>query len=119
VPMITFVNKLENSEGNLKVDRQTADGYHVVEAPLPALITVTAGVNEPRYASFKGIMAAKKKPVEELSLGDLGLSGDDVATKQTVKELIPAAERKAGEVFEDDGTGAQKIADFLAEAKVI
>jgi electron transfer flavoprotein beta subunit len=119
VPMITFVKKLENSEGNLKVDRQTADGYHVVEAPLPALITVTAGVNEPRYASFKGIMAAKKKPVEELSLGDLGVSSDDVATKQTVKELTPAAERKAGEVFEDDGTGAQKIADFLAEAKVI
>jgi hypothetical protein len=54
-----------------------------------------------------------------LSLGDLGLSGDDVAIKQTVKELVPAEERKAGEVFEDDGTAAQKIADFLAEAKVI
>jgi electron transfer flavoprotein beta subunit len=119
VPMVTFVKKLENAEGTLKVDRQTADGYHVVEAQLPALITVTAGVNEPRYASFKGIMAAKKKPVEELGLGDLGLSGDEVAIKQTVKELTPAEERKAGEVFEDDGTAAQKIADFLAEAKVI
>ncbi|MQA98734.1 MAG: electron transfer flavoprotein subunit alpha [Actinobacteria bacterium] len=119
VPMITFVKELENAEGNLKVDRQTADGYHVVEAPLPALITVTAGVNEPRYASFKGIMAAKKKPVDELSLADLGLSGDDVASKQTVKELSPAEERKAGEVVEDDGTAAEKIADFLAEAKVI
>jgi len=119
VPMITFVKKLENAEGTLKADRQTADGYHVVETPLPALITVTAGVNEPRYASFKGIMAAKKKPVEELSVSDLGLSGDEVAPKQTVKELTPAEERKAGEVFEDDGTAAQKIADFLAEAKVI
>ncbi|HEV3473136.1 MAG TPA: electron transfer flavoprotein subunit beta/FixA family protein [Actinomycetota bacterium] len=119
VPQVTFVKKVESAEGNLKVDRQTPDGYHVVECPLPALITVTAGVNEPRYASFKGIMAAKKKPVEELSLSDLGLSGDETAIKQKVAEITPAEERKAGEVFEDDGTGAAKIADFLKEAKVI
>ena len=119
VPQVTFVKKVESAEGNLKVDRQTPDGYHVVECPLPALITVTAGVNDPRYASFKGIMAAKKKPVEELSLSDLGLSGDDVAITQKVAEITPAEERKAGEVFEDDGTGAAKIADFLKEAKVI
>jgi electron transfer flavoprotein beta subunit len=82
-------------------------------------MTVTAGVTEPRYASFKGIMAAKKKPLEELSLGDLGLSGDDVAVKQKIAQITPAEERKAGEVIEDDGTGAAKIADFLKEAKVI
>jgi electron transfer flavoprotein beta subunit len=119
VPQVTFVKKIEASNGALKVDRQTPDGFHVVEAPLPALMTVTAGVNEPRYASFKGIMAAKKKPVDQLSLSDLGLSGDDVAIKQKVAEISPAEERKAGEVFEDDGTGAAKIADFLKEAKVI
>ncbi len=117
VPQVTFVRKIESSDGTLKVDRQTPDGYHVVECPLPALITVTAAINEPRYASFKGIMAAKKKPVEELSLDDLGLS--DVTVKQKVAEITPAEERKAGEVFEDDGTGAAKIADFLKEAKVI
>ena len=119
VPQVTFAKKLEATDGALKVDRQTADGYQVVECPTPALITVTAALNEPRYASFKGIMAAKKKPVETWSVGDLGLSGDDLAVQQEVVEQAPAEERKAGEVFEDDGTAAAKIADFLKEAKVI
>jgi electron transfer flavoprotein beta subunit len=119
VPQVTFVKKFEGAEGALKVDRQTADGFHVVECPLPAVVTVTAGVNEPRYASFKGIMAAKKKPVDELSLSDLGLSAEDVAPKQKISELSQAEERKAGEVIEDDGSGATRIADFLQEAKVI
>ncbi|MDQ3981599.1 MAG: electron transfer flavoprotein subunit beta/FixA family protein, partial [Actinomycetota bacterium] len=106
VPQVTFAKTIECSDGTVKVNRQTADGYHVVECDLPALITVTAGVNEPRYASFKGIMAAKKKPVETLSLADLGLSGDDVAVKQSISEIAAAEERKAGEVIQDDGTGA-------------
>ena len=116
VPQLTFTKQLEITDGNAKVHRQTAEGYHVVESPLPVVITVTAGINEPRYASFKGIMAAKKKPVEQLSLGDLGV---DVAVKQKVAELVPAEERKAGEVIQDDGEGAARIADFLKEAKVI
>lgn len=120
VPQITFVSKLESAEGGkVKADRQTATGYHVVEASLPALITVTAGVNEPRYASFKGIMAAKKKPIDQLSGGDLGLSEADMAVMQTVATAEPAEERKAGEVIEDDGSAAAKVADFLQEAKVI
>jgi electron transfer flavoprotein beta subunit len=120
IPQITFVSKIESVDGGkIKAHRQTATGFHVVEAPLPALISVTAGVNEPRYASFKGIMAAKKKPVDQLGVSDLGLSDDDVAVLQTVATAEPAEERKAGEVIEDDGTGAAKIADFLQEAKVI
>jgi electron transfer flavoprotein beta subunit len=120
VPQVTFVKKFEQSDGTLKVDRQTADGYHVVECPLPALVTVTAGVNEPRYASFKGIMAAKKKPADQLSLSDLGLSADDVKVNQSIAAISAAEERKAGEVFADEGgSGAAKIADFLVEAKVI
>jgi len=119
LPQVTFAKTIECSDGRVKINRQTADGYHVVQCELPALITVTAGVNEPRYASFKGIMAAKKKPVETLSLADLGLSGDDVAIKQSIVELAAAEERKAGEVVQDDGSGATRIADFLQEAKVI
>lgn len=119
LPQVTFAKTLDVADSSLKVNRQTADGYHVIECSLPALVTVTAGVNEPRYASFKGIMAAKKKPLEEWSVSDLGLSAEDVAVKQKVAELVPAEERKAGEKFEDDGTAAAKIADFLAEAKVI
>ena len=116
VPQLTYAKKLEAADGTLKVQRQTVDGYHDVEAPLPALVSVTAGVNEPRYASFKGIMAAKKKPVEQIGLGDLGV---DVAVKQKVAELVPAEERKAGEVIHDEGDGATRIAEFLKEAKVI
>ena len=119
LPQVTFAKTLDFKESSVTVNRQTADGYHVIECSLPALITVTAGVNEPRYASFKGIMAAKKKPLEQWSVADLGLSADEVAVKQKVAELVPAEERKAGEKFVDDGTAAAKIADFLAEAKVI
>jgi electron transfer flavoprotein beta subunit len=119
VPQLTFVTKFEQSDGALRVHRQTSEGYHVIESELPALVTVTAGVNDPRYASFKGIMAAKKKPVEQLTCADLGLPPDDVAVKQRVVRVSAAEERKAGEVIEDDGSGAARIADFLQEAKVI
>ncbi len=119
LPQVTFAKTIDAADGTLKVNRQTAEGYHVVECPLPALLTVTAGVNEPRYASFKGIMAAKKKPVETWSVADLGLSPDDIAIKQDVADQTPAEERKAGEVITDDGTAAARIADFLQEAKVI
>jgi electron transfer flavoprotein beta subunit len=64
-------------------------------------------------------MAAKKKPVETLTVADLGLSGDDVAIKQSIAEISAAEERKAGEVVQDDGAGAARIAEFLQEAKVI
>lgn len=119
VPQITFVKKINGINGSITADRQTAEGYHVVEAPLPALITVTAGVNAPRYASFKGIMAAKKKPVDTLSVADLGLSADEVSSMQHIAGVGSAEERKAGEVIEDDGTAAQRVAEFLKEAKVI
>jgi electron transfer flavoprotein beta subunit len=119
VPQATFARKLEVRDGGVVVERQTSEGYHVIECPLPALVTVTAGVNEPRYPSFKGIMAAKKKPLENLSLVDLGLAPDEAVSTQAVTEVAAAEERKAGEVIEDDGTAAKRIADFLAEAKVI
>jgi electron transfer flavoprotein beta subunit len=119
IPQVTFAKHLDPADEAIRVQRQTAEGYHSVECPFPVLITVTAGVNEPRYASFKGIMAAKKKPVEQLSLSDLGLSGDDATRKQSVVELTPAEERKAGEVVQDDGTAGKQIAEFLVEAKII
>ena len=119
VPQVTFAKELEVADGTVRVKRQTIDGYHVVECALPALVTVTAGVNEPRYASFKGIMAAKKKPVDQLSVADLGLSADDVAIRQSVRELSQAEEHKADDVIQDDGDAAARITDFLAEAKVI
>jgi electron transfer flavoprotein beta subunit len=119
MPQVTFAKHLELKDGTLTVNRQTVAGYDVVECPLPAVLSVTAGVNEPRYPTFKGIMQAKSKPVEQLSVGDLGLSGDDVKATQEVAGVNPAPARGAGEKFEDDGTGAAKIADFLKNAKVI
>ncbi|MFN2489170.1 MAG: electron transfer flavoprotein subunit alpha [Actinomycetota bacterium] len=119
LPQLTFAKRIEVKEGAITIRRQTSEGYQVLEASLPALVTVTAGVNEPRYASFKGIMAAKKKPLEQLSLADLSVSADDVAVGQEVTEVAPAEERKAGEVVQDDGAAAARIADFLADAKVI
>ncbi|CAN5669715.1 electron transfer flavoprotein subunit beta/FixA family protein [soil metagenome] len=119
MPQLTFAKRIDARDGAITIQRQTSEGYQVIESSLPALITVTAGVNEPRYASFKGIMAAKKKPVEQLSAADLGLTSDDVAVGQEVIEVATAEERKAGEVFHDDGSAAVRIAEFLKDAKVI
>jgi len=119
VPQATFAKSLEVDGSTLKIQRQTEAGYDDVESPLPAVVTVTAGVNEPRYPTLKGIMAAKSKPVDTVSVSDLGLSADEVAPKQTVAAVNDAPARGSGEKIVDDGNGAGRIADFLAEAKVI
>lgn len=119
IPQATFAKHIEVKDGAIAVQRQTETGYDDVECSLPAMVTVTAGVNEPRYPTFKGIMQAKSKPVEQLKAADLGLSADDIKATQSVADVAPAPARGAGEKFEDDGTGAAKIADFLKDAKVI
>ena len=95
--------------------------YDVIEASLPAVVSVTAGVVEPRYPSFKGIMAAKNKPVEQLTAADLGLA-DQVGwagARQELTNVAQAPARQAGEKFEDDGTGFEKVVTFLENLKVI
>ena len=77
-PSLTFAKHIEITDGKVRIERQTEAGYDVVEASLPAVASVTAGVVEPRYPSFKGIMAAKNKPVDEVKVADLGLSADQV-----------------------------------------
>jgi electron transfer flavoprotein beta subunit len=120
VPAVTFAKEISSDGTTLKVKRQTEAGYDLVEADLPAVVSVTAGVNEPRYPSLKGIMGAKSKPMDKLSVADLGVSGVGGASAgQTITAVTPAAERKAGEVVKDEGDGAKRIADFLAEKKVI
>ena len=121
-PSITFAKQIEVADGNVKVQRQTEAGYDDVECPLPCVVTVTAGVVEPRYPSFKGIMAAKSKPVDEVKLGDLGLSADQVGwagARQEIVDVSAAPKREAGEVVEDDGEGHLKIVQFLESLKVI
>lgn len=121
MPLLSFAKRLEVSDGKAEIDRQTDEGYDVVEAPLPAVVTVTGGINEARYPALRGIMQAKNKEVKQLGLDDLGLrgqAGKDALT-QEVTDIAPAEARKAGEVVEDKGEGAKRIADFLKQLKVI
>jgi electron transfer flavoprotein beta subunit len=119
LPSLTFARDLELKNGSVVVHRQTETGYQVVEAPLPALITVTAGINDPRYPTLKGIMQAKQKPMEQLTLSDLGLSGDQVKATQEVVGIEPAPEKKAGEVIENGAEAPARVVQLLKEAKVI
>jgi electron transfer flavoprotein beta subunit len=118
VPQLTFATALELRDGAITVHRQTADGYQVVDASTPALVSVTAGIAEPRYASLKGIMAARSKEVRQLSLGDLGIAPGQAA--EEVLSVDDAEARAAGEIIEDDGTtGVDRIVAVLVAAKVI
>ena len=120
MPSITFAKKVEVSGTTLKVNRQSEAGYDEVECQLPALISVTAGVVEPRYPSFKGIMAAKSKPVETFTASDLGVTQTGWAgAGQKIVSVTQAEARQAGEVVEDDGTAFEKIVAFLENLKVI
>jgi electron transfer flavoprotein beta subunit len=122
LPTITFAKHVEIADGRLKVNRQTEAGFDEVESPLPALVTVTAGVVEPRYPSFKGIMAAKSKPVDELTVADLGLEAGQVGAAGSRQEIINVAEaeaRQAGEIVVDEGEAHLNIIAFLEKLKVL
>jgi electron transfer flavoprotein beta subunit len=121
LPSITFAKSVTVDGSSVKVNRQTEAGYDEVSSPLPAVVTVTAGVVEPRYASFKGIMAAKSKPVEVLSVGDLGLDGQVGAagSRQQIVAVEAAEARQAGEIVVDEGDGADRIVAFLDSIKVL
>jgi electron transfer flavoprotein beta subunit len=116
-PQLTFAKKVEVDGSTIKVHRQTSDGYQVVEAATPALVTVTAAIAEPRYASLKGIMAARSKEIKQIGLGDLGVEKSEPA--ETIESVADAEVRKAGEVIEDDGSAVEKIVAVLAQAKVL
>ena len=120
LPSVTFAKSVAVEGGSLKVNRQTEAGYDEVTCPLPAVVSVTAGVVEPRYPSFKGIMAAKSKPVDTVTAADLGVTatGWDAAGQQ-ITSVTQAPAREAGEVIEDDGEAHVKIVEFLEGLKVI
>jgi electron transfer flavoprotein beta subunit len=119
LPSATFAKRLEVTDGTARIERQTEDGFDVVECPLPAVVTLTAGATEPRYPTLKGIMGAKQKPIEQLTLADLGLSATDVAPTQRVVAVESAPQKSAGEVIEGGAETAGRIADLLTDAKVI
>jgi electron transfer flavoprotein beta subunit len=121
-PQLTFANKVEVEGQVVRIQRQTDYGFDTVEASLPALVSVVEKTNEPRYPSFKGIMAAKKKPVETLSLSDLGVTADEVGlggSWSAVADFATRPPRQAGTIVTDEGDGGVKVAEFLATHKFI
>ena len=123
LPQLTHLRTLDIDGGKVSGERETDDGVFGVEASLPAVVSVVEKINEPRYPSFKGIMAAKKKPVAEVTLADLGIDAGDVGidaawTKVAGFEARPP--RSAGTIVNDeDGTGADQLVEFLAGQKFI
>ena len=116
MPCLTFARKVEAEGSTVSIERQTADGYEVVTASTPALVGVTAGVVEPRYPTFKGIMQAKSKPIDTLTVTDLGV---DLANDQAISSVDDVPAREAGEIVEDEGEAFQRIVAMLEETKVI
>jgi len=122
VPQLTLASKVDIDGTSVTIRRVTDDGYAVVTGSLPAVVSVVEKINEPRYPSFKGIMAAKKKPVQTLSLADIGLGSDAAGlggSATAVADFAARPPRAAGVIVKDDGDGGVKVAAFLAERKFI
>jgi electron transfer flavoprotein beta subunit len=122
VPQVSLASQVGIDGSVIRVRRLSDDGYYEVEASLPAVISVVEKINEPRYPSFKGIMAAKKKPVETLSLADAEIDAAQVGLAGSATEVVDHAQRpprQAGVIVKDDGDGGVKAAEFLATRKFI
>jgi electron transfer flavoprotein beta subunit len=122
LPQVTQLRKVTVEGSTIKGERETDEGVAFLEASLPAVISVTEKINEPRYPSFKGIMAAKKKPVSTLTVADLGIDASEVGLSGAwtqVLEAAPKPPRSAGQRVEDGGDGGSKIAEFLVGQKLI
>jgi electron transfer flavoprotein beta subunit len=116
-PLVTQVAELTLQDGSVRVKRQTEAGYDIIEAPLPAVLSVSDAINEPRYPSLKAIMGAKRKPQETVSAADLGVSGEP---RTEVLELSSPPAKAGGTKIEDEGgASAEQIVAFLVERKVI
>jgi electron transfer flavoprotein beta subunit len=122
LPAISQAAEITVDGGSVRGKRQTEYGYDVIETPLPAVVAVSDAINEPRYPSLKGIMGAKKKPAEELSLGDVGAEPGRLGeggSKTTVLSVAPPPPRGDVVKIEDDGSAAEKIVAYLAENRLI
>ncbi len=121
---LTFANTVtvDPAASSLKIDRMTEIGIEKMEAKFPAVISVVEKINEPRYPSFKGIMAAKKKTIATQTLSDIGVGADAVGAQSawsSVKDALPRPARGAGIKVEDSGNGGSDLVNFLAEKRVI
>jgi electron transfer flavoprotein beta subunit len=121
-PAATLGATLSVDGGTATIRRDGDTASQTVEVGLPAIVSVTDQSGEARYPSFKGIMAAKNKPVDQVTVGDLGLPADSVGwagARQQITQVAPAPAREAGEKIEDDGEAYQRVVQFLEQLKVV
>jgi len=121
-PQLSGARKVTAEGGTVRIERQTENGYDVVEASTPAIVSVVEKINEPRYPSFKGIMAAKKKPLTTLTIADAGIDAGQVGIASAPSQVASFSNkppRQAGQVVKDEGDGGVKIAEFLASQKLV
>ena len=122
LPQVTFAGSLTVEGDAVRIERDGDSSTEVVESSLPAVVSVTDQINDPRYPSFKGIMAAKKKPVQTWSLADVGVDPSDVglaAAWSTVDAVTARPPRQKGQIVADEGDGGRKLVEFLATAKLV
>ncbi|HEX9890421.1 MAG TPA: electron transfer flavoprotein subunit beta/FixA family protein [Nitriliruptorales bacterium] len=124
LPALTYARYIEIDGDKVVVHREHEEGWDIVEGSLPAVVSVVEAINEPRYPSFKGIMAAKSKPLETKSLADIGVAADEVGLDNAaarIQDARPRPAREQGEIVEDDGSGsaATALADWLQKNKFI
>ncbi|MEV4442370.1 electron transfer flavoprotein subunit beta/FixA family protein [Streptomyces sp. NPDC049577] len=122
VPQVTLLSEVAVADGKVTGRRDGDAASEQLEAALPAVVSVTDQSGEARYPSFKGIMAAKKKPVESLDLSDLDIEADEVGLEAAWTKVDEATERPArtaGTIVKDEGEGGKQLAEFLAGQKFI
>ena len=121
-PMVSQVAELKVEGTELTGKRQTEFGYDVIAAPLPAVVAVSDAINEPRYPSLKGIMGAKSKPQETVSLADVGVDASlvgETGSATMVRSSSPPPPKSGQVKLEDDGSAAEKIVEYLAEKRLV
>lgn len=122
LPQLTHLRKVTVENGKVVGERETDDGVFTLEAPLPAVVSVNEKINEPRFPSFKGIMAAKKKEVTTLTLAEIGVEADEVGVENAGSRVLsatPKPPKTAGEKVTDEGDGGTKVAEYLVAQKLI
>jgi electron transfer flavoprotein beta subunit len=122
LPQLTHLRKVTVEGGKVTGERETDDGVFTLEASLPAVVSVNEKINEPRFPSFKGIMAAKKKEVTTLTLAEIGVEADEVGVANAGSKVLsatPKPPKTAGEKIADEGEGGTKIAEYLVAQKII
>ena len=123
IPALTSLESFSVEGGKVTGERVTEEGKFGLEAPTPAIVSVTEKANTPRFAAFKGIMAAKKKKIQELSIGDIGVDAANVGLENattSVSNSTPKPPKSAGEIVNDeDGNGGKKLVEFLVKEKLV